>query len=76
MDKAFLAQTRQSNKCVSVRNDEIIILHLGSGASLDKAGAQPAPNNNNGVALFNKRFERSVDCNIKQIVKIKIQQMV
>ena len=76
MDKAFLAQTRQSNKCVSVRNDEIIILHLGSGASLGKAGAQPAPNNNNGIALFNKRFERSVDCNIKQIVKIKIQQMV
>ena len=63
MEKAFLVQMRQSNKCVSVRNDEIINLHLGSGAGLGKAGAQPAPNNNNGVALFNKRFERSVYCN-------------
>ena len=63
MEKAFLVQMRQSNKCVSVRNDEIINLHLGSGAGLGKAGSQPAPNNNNGVALFNKRFERSVYCN-------------
>ena len=29
---AFLVQMRQSNKCGSVRNDEIINLHLGSGA--------------------------------------------
>ena len=32
MDMAFLVQMRQSNKCGSVRNDEIINLHLGSGA--------------------------------------------
>ena len=32
VNKAFLAQMRQSNKCGSVRNDEIINLHLGSGA--------------------------------------------
>ena len=32
MDMAFLVQIRQSNKCGSVRNDEIINLHLGSGA--------------------------------------------
>ena len=29
---AFLVKLRQSNKCGSVRNDEIISLHLGSGA--------------------------------------------
>ena len=29
---AFLVKLRQSNKCGSVRNDEIINLHLGSGA--------------------------------------------
>ena len=32
MGMAFLVQIRQSNKCGSVRNDEIINLHLGSGA--------------------------------------------
>ena len=32
MDTEFLVQMRQSNKCGSVRNDEIIDLHLGSGA--------------------------------------------
>ena len=32
MDMAFLVKLRQSNKCGSVRNDEIINLHLGSGA--------------------------------------------
>ena len=32
MGMAFLVQIRQPNKCVSVRNDEIINLHLGSGA--------------------------------------------
>ena len=31
MDMAFLVQTRQSNKCGSVRNDEIINLNLVSG---------------------------------------------
>ena len=31
MDKEFLVQTRQSNKCQSVRNEEIFNLHLGSG---------------------------------------------
>ena len=31
MDMTFLVQVRQSNKCGSVRNDEIISLHLGSG---------------------------------------------
>ena len=31
MDMAFLVQIRQSNKCGSVRNDEIINLHSGSG---------------------------------------------
>ena len=29
---AFLVQIRRSNKCGSVRNDEIVNLHLGSGA--------------------------------------------
>ena len=28
---AFLVKMKQSNKCGSVRNDEIINLHLGSG---------------------------------------------
>ena len=32
MGMAFLVQMRQSDKCRSVRNDEIINLHLGSGA--------------------------------------------
>ena len=32
MDTEYLVQMRQSNKCVSVRNDEIFNLHLGSGA--------------------------------------------
>ena len=32
MDTEFLVQIRQSNKCGSVRNDEIFNLHLGSGA--------------------------------------------
>ena len=32
MDMAFLVKLKQSNKCGSVRNDEIINLHLGSGA--------------------------------------------
>ena len=31
MDIKFLVQTRRSNKCGSVRNDEIFNLHLGSG---------------------------------------------
>ena len=31
MDMAFLVKMRQSNKCESVRNDEIINLHLGPG---------------------------------------------
>ena len=31
MDTEFLVQMRQSNKCGSVRNDEIFNLHLGSG---------------------------------------------
>ena len=34
---AFLVKLRQSNKCGSVRNDEIINLHLGSGAALESA---------------------------------------
>ena len=33
MDTEFLVQMRQSNKCGSVRNDEIFNLHLGSGAT-------------------------------------------
>ena len=32
MDTEFVVQMRQSNKCGSVRNDEIFNLHLGSGA--------------------------------------------
>ena len=32
MDTEFLVQMRQSNKCGSVRNDEIFNLHLESGA--------------------------------------------
>ena len=32
MDTAFLVQMKQSNKCGSVRNDQIIKLHLGYGA--------------------------------------------
>ena len=32
MDREFLVQTRQSNKCGSARNDEILNLHLGSCA--------------------------------------------
>ena len=32
MDMTFLVQMRQSNKFGNVRNDEIINLHLGSGA--------------------------------------------
>ena len=32
MDMAFLVQIKQSNKCGSVRNDEIINLQLRSGA--------------------------------------------
>ena len=32
MDTEFLVQMRQSNKCGSVRNDEIFNLHLGSDA--------------------------------------------
>ena len=32
MDTEFLVQMRQSNKCGSVRNDEIFNLHLGSGS--------------------------------------------
>ena len=31
MDTQFLVQMRQSNKCGSVKNDEIFNLHLGSG---------------------------------------------
>ena len=31
MDLEFLVQKRQSNKCKSVRNDEIFNLHLASG---------------------------------------------
>ena len=31
-DIAFLVQMRQANKCESVRNNEIINLHLGFGA--------------------------------------------
>ena len=31
MNMALLVKLRQSNKCGSVRNDEIINLHLGSG---------------------------------------------
>ena len=34
MDIQFLVQMRQSDKCVSVRNDEIFKWHLGSGAGL------------------------------------------
>ena len=30
MDMAFLVKMKQFNKCGSVRNDEIINLHLGS----------------------------------------------
>ena len=33
MNTQLLVQMRQSNKCGSVRNDEIFNLHLGSGAS-------------------------------------------
>ena len=32
MDTEFRVQMRQSKKCGSVRNDEILNLHLGSGA--------------------------------------------
>ena len=32
MDTKFLVQMRQSNKCGSIRNDEIFNLPLGSGA--------------------------------------------
>ena len=32
MDTEFQVQMRQSNKCGSIRNDEIFNLHLGSGA--------------------------------------------
>ena len=32
MDTEFQVQMRQSNKCGSVKNDEIFNLHLGSGA--------------------------------------------
>ena len=32
IDTEFLIKMRQSNKCGSVRNDEIFNLHLGSGA--------------------------------------------
>ena len=32
MDTEFLVQMRQSDKCGSVRNDDIFNLHLGSGA--------------------------------------------
>ena len=32
MDTEFLVQMTQSNKCGSVRNDQIFNLHLGSGA--------------------------------------------
>ena len=31
----FLVQMRQSNKCGSARNDEILNLHLGSGVGLE-----------------------------------------
>ena len=34
---AFLVQMRQSNKCGILGNDEIINLHLGSGAGLESA---------------------------------------
>ena len=34
MDTEFQVQMRQSDKCGSVRNDEILNLHLGSGAGL------------------------------------------
>ena len=34
MDMTFPVQMRQSNKCGSVRNDEIMNLHLGSGVGL------------------------------------------
>ena len=33
MHMTFLVKMRQSNKCVSVKNDEIINLHSGSGVS-------------------------------------------
>ena len=37
MDMAFLVQMRESNKCGSVRSDEKVNLHLGSGATLESA---------------------------------------
>ena len=42
MDMAFLVQMRQYNKCGSVRNDEIINLHLESGAGPCLESASPA----------------------------------
>ena len=40
---AFLVQIRQSNKCGSARNDEIIELHLGSGISCGPLSQYPLP---------------------------------
>ena len=40
---AFLVQIRQSNKCGSARNDEIIELHLGSGISSGPLSQYPLP---------------------------------
>ena len=41
MDTEFLVQMRQSNKCGSVKNDEIFNLHLRSGV---RSGAGPCAN--------------------------------
>ena len=41
MDAEFLVQMRQSNKCGSVKNDEISNLHVKSGA---RSGASPCVN--------------------------------
>ena len=37
LDTEFQVQMRQSDKCGSVRNNEIFNLHLGSGAGLESA---------------------------------------
>ena len=72
---AFLVKLRQSNKCGSVRNDQIINLHLGSGAAPESASPAscktPAtfidsirPNNQ----LGNKTKNPEMRCNCQQIV--------
>ena len=47
MDTEFLVEMRQSNKCGSFRNDEILNLHLGYGTGKEPRNEIQLPTNRN-----------------------------